>query len=65
MDDDEQHLIVLWSGGSSLLQRQQLVDLEVLGVRQGWVRHTLIVARSGTFVVPSVSRAMLGTIPRC
>jgi tellurite resistance protein TerC len=39
VDHDEQHLVVLGAVGARLLQREQLVDLEVRGVRQRGVGH--------------------------
>ena len=41
MDDDEQQLVVLRPLRARLLQRQQLVDLQVAGIRDGWIGHDL------------------------
>ena len=38
VDDDEQHLVVLGPRRARLLQRQQLVDLEIAGVCRGSAR---------------------------
>ena len=39
MDDDEEELVVLRSCRSRLLQREQLVDLQVARIRDGGVGH--------------------------
>ena len=39
VDDDEQQLVVLRALRARLLQRQQLVDLQVAGIRDGWIGH--------------------------
>ena len=38
VDDDEEHLVVLGARGSRLLEREQLVDLQVAAVGDGSVR---------------------------
>ena len=48
VDDDEQRLVMFGPCGAWLLQRQQLVDLQITGVRRGvrLVRHDLRPSKS-------------------
>ena len=39
VDDDEQRLVVLRALRPWLLQRQQLVNFQVAGVRDSWIGH--------------------------
>jgi hypothetical protein len=39
MNDDEEHLVVLGRGRARALERQQLLQIQIIGIRQGW--HTL------------------------
>src|SRR5687767_15837659 len=41
MDDDEQQLVVLRPLRARLLQRQQLIDFQVAGIRDGWIGHEI------------------------
>jgi hypothetical protein len=51
MDDDEEHLVVLGWGGARVLQRQQLLKIETVGVSQR--RH---VAKLHAVPRPSITR---------
>jgi hypothetical protein len=42
MDDDEQHLVMLGRGGARVLESEQLLQVQVIGIRERW--HPLMLA---------------------